>query len=207
MKQITNNTKLIIESTNIVYNAVIVNGVIYWIDKKEILNNSWYENNGVLFLSDPVYNDGNNPNNSNPRVTNFNRCIIAQSENILDGVPVISLKPKTKEEFAAFFIEKANHIINNIGGGEKWNRYQLKDEILDMFLNVSDVVQKDYILTSENQYSQKDIEKAIKLSKTETRVGTHTVFEINRTNEQIIEQLNQISVIKVDDKFNIISYE
>lgn len=43
----------------------------------EIKENTWYENKGVLFLSDCKYDKGNNPNNSNPRVTNFNNSAIA----------------------------------------------------------------------------------------------------------------------------------
>ena len=50
----------------------------YWIivSKQEILPNSWYENNGMLFLSDNKYNEGNNPNRSNPKVTDHNFKLI-----------------------------------------------------------------------------------------------------------------------------------
>jgi hypothetical protein len=46
-------------------------------EEAEIKENTWYENNGVLFLSDEKYDDGNNPNNSNPIVTNYNNSVIA----------------------------------------------------------------------------------------------------------------------------------
>jgi len=46
-------------------------------ESAEIKENTYYENNGVVFLSDSIYNEGNNPNNSNPRVTDFNNKVIA----------------------------------------------------------------------------------------------------------------------------------
>lgn len=46
-------------------------------EEAEIKENTWYENNGILFLSDNEYDEGNNPNNSNPKVTDFNNSIIA----------------------------------------------------------------------------------------------------------------------------------
>lgn len=42
------------------------------VDDSEIKSNSFYVNNKVIFLSDSVYNEGNNPNNSNPKVTDYN---------------------------------------------------------------------------------------------------------------------------------------
>ena len=49
---------------------------------EEILPNTLYMNNGVLFTSDFVYDEGNNPNNSNPKVTNHNFKVIAQQDQI-----------------------------------------------------------------------------------------------------------------------------
>jgi len=50
--------------------------------------------------------------------------------------------------------------------------------------------------SNPNQYTQKDIEKAIKFTR-----GS------NEPMEEILEQINYISVIEVDEHFNIISYE
>ena len=95
MKKITKST--ILKQGNKPYNAVEIDGVIFWVDKIEIKVNTWYENNGVLFISDSIYNEGNNPNNSNPKVTDFNKKIIAQSTNRLDGVPVIDFSDFVNE--------------------------------------------------------------------------------------------------------------
>jgi hypothetical protein len=48
-----------------------------------------------------------------------------------------------------------------------------------------------------NQYNQKDIYFAINMSK----------HSLNYSSEQILEQINSISVIELDEEFNIISYE
>jgi hypothetical protein len=47
--------------------------------KKCIEPNSLYINNGVLFTSDSVYDEGNNPNSSNPNVTDHNYKVLSQS--------------------------------------------------------------------------------------------------------------------------------
>ena len=46
-------------------------------EEAEIKENTWYENKGLLFLSDCKYDEGNNPNNSNPKVTDFNNSVVA----------------------------------------------------------------------------------------------------------------------------------
>jgi hypothetical protein len=51
--------------------------------------------------------------------------------------------------------------------------------------------------SNPNQYTQKDIYFAINLAK----------HPLNYSNEQIFHQINSISVIEVDEQFNIISYE
>ena len=58
---------------------------------EEIKEGDWYENNGVIFKADDVFDEGNNPNNSNPRVTDFNNKIILTDNKdlIKDGVQAI----------------------------------------------------------------------------------------------------------------------
>ena len=64
---------------------------IYITSDKEIKPNDWYINNGVIFKADVVFDEGNNPNNSNPRVTDFNKKIILTTDPQLieDGVQEI----------------------------------------------------------------------------------------------------------------------
>lgn len=67
--------------------------------------------------------------------------------------------------------------------------------------------------TNSNQYTQADIEKAIELAREQKDTGYGTLAQgyIDMVNvysqAQIMEQLNSISVIEVDEQFNILSYE
>ena len=74
---------------------------IYIISDEEIKEGEWYENNGVIFKADDVFDEGNNPNNSNPRVTDFNNKIILTTDQdlIKDGVQSIS------NEFLEWFVK------------------------------------------------------------------------------------------------------
>ena len=50
---------------------------IYITSDEEIKPNEWYLFKGkTLFLSDNKFDEGNNPNNSNPRVTDLNKNLI-----------------------------------------------------------------------------------------------------------------------------------
>jgi hypothetical protein len=64
---------------------------IYITSDEEIKPNDWYENNGVIFKADTPFDEGNNPNNSNPRVTDFNKKIILTTDPQLieDGIQAI----------------------------------------------------------------------------------------------------------------------
>lgn len=70
---------------------VDINGYGILVDESaEILPDTWYENNGVLFLSDSVYNEGNNPNNSNLIVTDHNNAVIFAEKELNLDVPVLN---------------------------------------------------------------------------------------------------------------------
>lgn len=91
----------------------------YWIivSKQEILPNSWYENNGMLFLSDNKYNEGNNPNSSNPKVTDHNFKLI-YSQNPEHNLPSITFSDKVVTELGIVDVEKkistyVNHRYEN----------------------------------------------------------------------------------------------
>ena len=74
---------------------------IYITSNEEIKEGDWYENNGVIFKADDVFDEGNNPNNSNPRVTDFNNKIILTDNKdlIKDGVQ------KIDDEFLEWFVQ------------------------------------------------------------------------------------------------------
>ncbi len=63
----------------------------------------------------------------------------------LEGVnllPKLTIN-KTKEEWVDFFKNKADYLRNNIGGGEKWNRTEFSDKIIDTLLEVANEVKKE----------------------------------------------------------------
>ena len=74
---------------------------IYITNSEEIKEGEWYENNGVIFKADDVFDEGNNPNNSNPKVTYFNIKIILTTDKdlIKDGVQ------KIDDEFLEWFVQ------------------------------------------------------------------------------------------------------
>jgi hypothetical protein len=74
---------------------------IYITNDEEIKPNDWYENNGVIFKADVTFDEGNNPNNSNPGVTDFNKKIILTTDQdlIKDGVQAID------DEFLEWFVK------------------------------------------------------------------------------------------------------
>ena len=74
---------------------------IYITSDEEIKEGEWYENNGVIFKADDVFDEGNNPKNSNPRVTDFNNKIILTDNKdlIKDGVQ------KIDNEFLEWFVK------------------------------------------------------------------------------------------------------
>ena len=70
------------------------------------------------------------------------------------------------------------------------------------------VLVKQLFKSNQNQYTQKDIEKAIDLYR-ELGLNVDKTLKVNidKLKQEIFEQINQISVIEVDVNFNIISYE
>ena len=77
---------------------------IYITNEEEIKESGWYEHNGVIFRADDVFDDGNNPNNSNPKVTDFNHKIILTTDQdlIKDGVQSID------DEFLEWFVKNSS---------------------------------------------------------------------------------------------------
>lgn len=75
----------------------LVNGYGVLVDEEaEIKPNTWYENNKVLFLSDAVYDEGNNPNLNNKN----NAVIFAEKELNIEGVPTFEWRDFEVEKLA-----------------------------------------------------------------------------------------------------------
>jgi hypothetical protein len=110
---------------------------------------------------------------------------IAQSLPKLKRVPVISLNR---------YIERlADTITENEG-------FNLHNGAYDY----SNGVEKGYN-SNPNQYTLKDIKEAIELASQCSVIEDEIIFWNNT--EDIIEQINSISIINVDEQFNIVSYE
>jgi len=108
--------------------------------------------------------------------------IIAQSQPKLEGVPIISLESYVKN----LAIEKYGKKHEMLQGQLMFFKYGYK--------------------SNPNQYTQKDIEKAIKLGKLKQELESG-VFIKKYSNKQILEQINSISIIEVDEQFKVINYE
>ena len=120
-------------------NGTINSQHIYITSDEEIKPNEWYENNGVIFKADAVFDEGNNPNNSNPIVTDFNKKIILTTDQdlIKDGVQSID------DEFLEWVVKnpsceevKVNDWLDTNGniawGGDK--RYQICNHLYDKII-------------------------------------------------------------------------
>lgn len=177
MKQIT--TKTILKQGEKIYQPVEVNDVIYWTDgelpKDRNICITFHKDTGVPMVDkDGFYEEDLSYYVYQPK------RIIAQSK-IPNGwktaySPVINLKVCIAKKQADYAVEH-------------------KDlEAATHFYNGYN--------SNPNQYTQKDIEKAILLGRRQgSCVGT--VY----TNKEILEQINQIEVIHIDEQFNILNYE
>lgn len=125
---------------------------------EEILPNTLYMNNGVLFTSDSVYNEGNNPNNSNPRVTNHNFKVVAQQEQI----DFSALSEEGQKEIGWFDVEGLADCYAK--GRPIRNRGLEKDGwVATGFVHG---FQKAVELLSDRRFTLTDVEKAIQMSRT-----------------------------------------
>ena len=107
--------------------------------------------------------------------------LVAQSQPKLEGIPVISLDS---------YVERL---------GQKYGKSRV--EVSTAWGSFVDGYK-----SNPNQYNQKDIEKAIELAR-ETISSNEAGICDKYTELGILQQINSISVIEVDEQFNIISYE
>ena len=183
MKQITNKT--ILKQGDKEYQPVEVDGVIYWVDEK----------------TEPI--SGRYGMSSNPHNKQWFKSlglddgrgaylIVAQSQPKLEEIPVISLDSYI-EKLAWVSTEKIFPEINDEDSTQieidKWNARW------EGFI--------DGHKSNPNQYTKADIEKALFLKAGFDNKG-YTKY---MTNEEIFEQINSISVIEVNDNWEVISHE
>jgi hypothetical protein len=110
---------------------------------------------------------------------------LAQSEPKLTDIPVVSL-------------DSYSYMI-----AQSWEE-TFNSAFYDSKINVGNIA-KDCVLfgfnSNPNQYTQADIERALSLAFLASQDG----YDI--TTKEILEQINSISVIEVDEDFNVINFE
>jgi hypothetical protein len=177
MKQITNKT--ILKQGDKTYQPIEINGVIYWVDKEAKVEN------GKLFITKEYIVHNNIGWNYGDVV------IVAQSEPKLDGIPIVSLDSYVERLAMDSLKNKWSHLYS-FGYPQRPFPINYENDLNNVLLG--------YYKSNPNQYTQADIEKAIWLARD---------FKIARqikTVEEILEIINSISVIEVDEQFNVISY-
>jgi hypothetical protein len=101
--------------------------------------------------------------------------VVAQSSNKIEGVPIIDL-----ESYIQF---QANKKFTRLCDADKRFVFRVERK------------------SNPNQYTQKDIERAIELARNQSYGG------FNFSKQQILEQINSISIIEVNENWEVISYE
>jgi len=122
---------------------------------------------------------------SSDRIFDYGYEIVAQSQPKLERVPVISLDSYFKQ----LFEQKTKTVsFGEHGTQSSFNWFN-----------------KGY-QANPNEYTQKDIEKAMNAARN-IEVNIDRTLKYTFSNETILEAINSISVIEVDEQFNILSYE
>jgi hypothetical protein len=147
---------------------------------EEILPNTLYMNNGVLFTSDSVYDEGNNPNNSNPKVTNHNFKVIAQQ----DQIDFSALKEEEQKEIGWF------DTVKFAREEHKFNHKSVHE--MSFVLGVEIGFQKAQELLSDRRFSLEDMFKVLDLMKHIAKTSSNlAVMEVE--GRRLIESLSQKS--------------
>lgn len=199
MKQITNKT--ILKQGDKTFQPVEVDGVVYWIDESFTDDYKLLKSDGILFTRDSgdreIYSyyehDGYGLGVFDLKGKRYtisvsrSSKIVAQSQPKLEDVPVISLDS---------YIERLAK-----------NSYCTQPKTINTLH-----ADTNYILgfidgynSNPNHYTQADIEKAIDLASKPQKILLNGIIREHLTKEEILDQINSISVIEVDEGFNIIS--
>jgi len=155
------------------YQPVEVDGVIYWYEESLGVHRKTI----CLATKDPTkYCNGTYLYSDKDPGSGKVFEVVAQSQGRLEEIPVVSLD-KSIDDFIY--------------------EYQQEGMLPSM------AKRRILTLSNPNQYTQKDIDKAIELAQESGEYG----YGKANTKEKILQQINSISVIEVDEQFNIISYE
>jgi hypothetical protein len=124
--------------------------------------------------------------------------MVAQSKPI-HGVPVVSLDSYVNELTKLDLI----HLIKIVQKSEDYKSV--------MGINLENTLKRllSNYKSNQNHYNQKDIDRVVTLAReyTLTEKFGDTTVDFDLLEQQIFNQINSISVIEVDEQFNVISYE
>lgn len=194
MKTINEDTTL--RCKDKIFKSVKVDGVNFWVDKEATIFTGMYRIDGGADTGEnPI--DKHCGENYTPRLSMHPKypywLIVAQSEPKLEGVPVISLDS---------YVERLKKGISEFSKLATDTQEQFWTGKAAGFGEALQVYNK----SNPNQYTQKDIEKAMNAARN-IEVNIDRTLKYTFSNETILEAINSISVIEVDEQFNILSYE
>lgn len=181
MKTINKNTTLKCEDKT--YLPVEINEVIYWIDTNGILNENSFvlEDKKILSCCNRLYLSAKN------HLLQSTNKIISQSRNVLESVPVINLDNYAKDRYKYLYGTDFDDTEVSL---LEWQAFKLGYN------------------SNKGYYSKEDIEKAIDLYR-ELGLNVDKTLKTNVDNlkQEIFKQINSISIIEIDEFFNILGYE
>jgi len=176
MKRITSTT--VLKKNNIEYKPFNIKGVVYWTHDAPITNKEYYISGGKVCQFNNTGYDG----------VNFNK-IVAQTQAILEGIPVINI----------------GNYVNDLSN-------QYFQNLRDQSPIIPEEARWPYKLGfqagfNQYQYTQKDIEKAIHFARESSIREDIPEIDYYHTLTQILSQVDAISYIEVDDNFQILEYD
>jgi len=185
MKKITKST-ILLQGSKIYYPEEIY-GVLCWIDK-----NPTGFSKGEWMYNEPHNSELTYRFNYDIDSYAIGNKIIAQSQLQFEGVPVIN--PYTERE-----IILDQSMINLIKSGNvTYNDNSIVYSLPQVFIFREG---KWYVtIDDNNKYTQKDINKVFGLGAANNAIGEPSF-------QQVIEELNSVSIIEIDNQFKILNYE
>lgn len=161
------------------YQPVEVDGVVYWIDYYTQKGDFW-----CIDIDKKIFKD-----QTHFPISIGQRLIVAQSQSILEGIPVVSL-----DSYVEITVKNYVQELIDCKSVKEYERTWIS------------AICHQLLQSNPNQYTQKDIEKTTELAR-ETISSNEAGICDKYTELGILQQINSISVIEVDEQFNIISYE
>jgi hypothetical protein len=194
MKQITNKT--ILKQGDKTYQPIEHDGNIHWVDSSILvgMEGDWVveTHNPVVISVCQITKDY-----ADLRVAGYKDMkVVAQSQPNLSDIPVVNLDS---------YVQRLANKYSEFEINSKWGEI-VRNSV------------KHGFKSNPNQYTQADIEKAIELAREADSIdgtvdldvvlcfGSNNDLRTKWTKEEILEQINSISVIEVDEQFNILGY-